>query len=151
MALTAQIFLSKAGVLAEQTVMVTCLITNPTAGALNVNYVNPIGVVYGTTSQAVGLAMGVPQVGGEFPSVIPAGGTMSVSWGVTPHAPTTNLPVGEPAQVTYSIGAEILANDGSDNYALPALLTVVGPQLSVLAPTQGQLVFNNPSNSALAL
>lgn len=124
MAITASIALSSATAKQGQTVAATITVSNSGGATINVNSVAPTCVPSGLTSQFCAVALGVPQVGGAYPSAVPASGTLTYTWGVTPHAPTNTQGLAEGASYVYSIGATVLTNDGSITVATPATLTV---------------------------
>jgi hypothetical protein len=123
-AITASIALSSATAKNEQTVAVTLTVSNSGGAIVNVNSVAPTCVPSGLTSQSVAVALGVPQVAGAFPSAVPASGTLTYTWGVTPHAPTNIQGLAEGASYVYTLGATVLTNDGSITAASTSDLTV---------------------------
>ena len=129
--------------------MATCTVTNGGASAVNVNQVNPIATPYGLTSQATGLTIGIPQVGGAFPNQVPGNGTLAIPFLIVGRFSNTNGPELDGSQNVYTIGAEVLLSDGSDIFAQTAYFTVVS---SLPTPLQfGQLIFTTSQPTALGL
>lgn len=147
MSATAVVTLSPQTAFSDQSIVATCTVTNNGATAINVNAVNPIVTVFGGTAQNTGLNVGIPQVGGAFPSQVPASGTLAIPFGVVGRFVNTNNPELGVGQNVYSIGAEVLLSDGEDIFALSAPFIIVS---SLPTPLQfGQLIFSNLSNSGL--
>src|SRR5262249_27211929 len=114
MAITGSIALSSATAKQEQTVTATLTITNSGGSPINVNSVQPLLTPNGLNSQPYAAAVGIPQVGGAFPSSVPgSNGTLLLTWGITPHAPTNTTLGANSGSFVYTVGAIILTNDGS--------------------------------------
>lgn len=129
MAITATIALSSATCKAEQSVAVTCTVSNSGAAAVNVLSIAPTAPLNGTTSETTSIAKGAPPLGPGMTVSVAASGSTAFTWPVVPHAPTgtgSSTPA-EPSSIVYSIGATIRTSDGAITVATPATLTVTNP------------------------
>lgn len=129
MAITAAITLSSATCVAEQSVAVTCTVSNSGGASVNVLNIVPTAPVNGTTPETTSIAKGYPPLGPGMTVSVAASGSTGFTFPVVPHAPTgdgTSTPA-EPASIVYSIGATVYTSDGAVTVATPATLTVTNP------------------------
>lgn len=126
MSKTAAMTLSSATAKTNQAVTATCTITNNDGAAVNVTSIQPTAPVTGTTPGSTPVSLGMPALGGAFPtSVAASGGTLAVSWPVVGFAPITSYGQGaEQDSLVYDIGATVYLSDGTILTASTTTLTV---------------------------
>jgi len=129
MAITAAITLSSATCKAEQSVAVTCTVSNSGGAAVSVLNIVPTAPINGTTAEVTTIAKGYPPLGPSQTVSVAASGSTGFTFPVVPHAPTGNgsSTPAEPSSLVYSIGATVYTSDGAITVATPATLTVTNP------------------------
>lgn len=121
MAITAVISLNPSSTNPKRVSTVSCAISNSGASDVDVLGIRPLGTPSGSTKESVSLNFGNPPTGPNQDVTVPAGGSLTMSWGVVAFTPQPNGVVS-----VYDIGAVISCDDGSEVEATTAELTVTG-------------------------
>jgi len=126
MALSATVSVSPSTVLPNQAFKVSLVISNSGPAAVNILTVLPSMSVSGALPDSDSDASGSVSIPGA--SLIPAGGSLSISWSSVVYAPQSGSGSANPASLTYNVSALITASDGSVfSPAAPAALTANAP------------------------
>lgn len=135
MAITASIVMSPATLAFNQNGTLQLTVSNSGGASVNVTGVVPTAVTTGgTQQQTTGVNFGSPPTGTGLNVVVPAGGTLVMSIGLTAFVGTTG-PIGGGAG-TLTIGALVYTSDGSVTTASTATLTVNSFQSTLPAAQQ---------------
>lgn len=126
MSKTAAMTLSSATSKTGQVVTATCTVTNNDGTAINVTSITPTCPVTGGTAGSTPVSLGMPPIGGAFPTAVAAsGGTLAVSWPVVGLAPVTSYGINaEQDSLVYDVGATVYLSDGTIVTASTTTLTV---------------------------
>jgi hypothetical protein len=123
MAITATIALTPSSVAAGASEPVTATLTISNSGTddVIVRSVIPISEPNGSTKGSVPIGMGMPAIGPNQRLIVPAAGSLVMTWGLVVHGPQAA------GTVYYDIGAEVLTSDGSITRPTVATLTATEP------------------------
>lgn len=124
MATVATLALSVSAIQANTPIAATLTLTNNGSADVRVVSVQPLVTPSGLTQTSVAAPTSIPNAAG---TVVPANGTVTISWRVLFQAPNLAYINASPAQFEYGIGALTYLSDGSLAAAAPVLLPTGDP------------------------
>lgn len=128
MAITAAMTIDSATGAPGQMRTATCTVTNSGGSSVNVTAAKGYASPDGTTPTSTAVAIGEIALGpGMTVAVAGSNGTLALTFGVTPFAPSSGAGWQNPSSYVYDIGCVVYTSDGSVTEATVTDLTITAP------------------------